>query len=94
MDQNNEPEAGTSASSVVEDMDTQVKSYVTLQRKRKLQDNDDFKDDGPWATTEHFKDHWLTAIRTHQTNLIPVTAVNNNKHWFEYLPAKDAKKSR
>lgn len=39
-----------------------------------------------WVTTKYFQNTWINFITKHQSKLLPVKSIENNKVWFEYLP--------
>lgn len=53
-------------------------------RKRRISDGNDYSEELEWKTTSYFQPRWIEQIRSHQSHLIPLDAVENNKVWFEY----------
>lgn len=53
--------------------------------KRRINDAQDYSEELEWKTTSFFRPQWIDQIKNHQSNLIPIDVVEQNKIWFEYL---------
>lgn len=54
-------------------------------RKRRINDGQDYSEELEWKTTTFFRAWWIDKIKTHQNEFIPIDVVEENKVWFEYL---------
>lgn len=54
-------------------------------RKRHISDENGYSEKLEWKITSHFQARWIEQIKSHQSNLISIEAVESNKVWFDYL---------
>ena len=57
-----------------------VKHQTNQERKRKIMEDPKY-DDFPWSTDMYFEKEWIASMQRHQSALIPLELVNDNKHW-------------